>query len=175
MKKNLLYPILCLIIFSGLFSSCLNSIDDLYDQYNENFARNTLLEQLLSQQSEEVEDDNEHKTPDDPDFNQNDMLFDEYFVCNDGTLNLAAPPNCYNYSWTLQDPSANWKEVSILKYWEGSGPDQREFVIYIPDTGLENKTYQLTLEVYDRKGNVYRDVCGIIIYDHYNYKYIESP
>lgn len=169
MKKNLLINIFCLIILSSLFSSCINSIDDLYDQYNENFAQNTILEQLMSQQQAVEADENEQKTPEDPDFDETEMLFDEYFVYNDGTLNLAAPPNCYNYKWTLRDPSAGYKEVEILKYWEGSGPDQRGFVIYIPDTGLESRTYQLSLTVYDKEGNRYDDVCGIIIYDHYNY------
>lgn len=169
MKKNLLYLFLCLIILNGLFSSCINSIDDLYDQYNENFAQNTLLEQYLSQQKTEEGEENDQKTPYDPDFKQEDMLFDEYFVYNDGTLNLAAPPKCYNYKWILRDPAAGYKEVEILKYWEGSGPDQRSFVIYIPDTGLESRTYQLSLIVYDFDGNRYHDECGIIIYDHYNY------
>lgn len=171
MKKKLRYSILCLIILCGLFSSCVNSIDDLYDQYNENFAQKSLLEQYLSQQqTETVEEEDEHKTPDDPDFDENDMLFDEYFVYEDGTLNLAAPHNCYNYSWTLRDPGLGYREVPILAYWEGSGPDQREFVIYIPDTGLEAKTYQLNLVVYDRNGKRYEDVCGIVIYPRYDYK-----
>ena len=71
MKKNLLYPILCLIIFSGLFSSCLNSIDDLYDQYNENFTKNMLLEQYLSQkQTEEEEIEDKILTPNDEGFDE---------------------------------------------------------------------------------------------------------
>ena len=98
------------------------------------------------------------------------MLFDEYFVYNDGTLNLAAPPRCYNYKWVLRDPEKGYEEVKILKYWEGSGPDQRLFVIYVPETGLESKTYQLTLTVYNKEEKPFSDVCGIIIYDHYEYK-----
>ena len=55
MKKSLLIRNLCLIISVCIFSSCLNSIDDLYDQYNENFAKSTLLEELLKQQQQEQE------------------------------------------------------------------------------------------------------------------------
>lgn len=176
MKKNLLYPILCLIIFSGLFSSCLNSIDDLYDQYNENFTKNMLLEQYLSQkQTEEEEIEDKILTPNDEGFDESDMLFEEYYVYDDGTLNLAAPPDCYNYQWTVQDPVNGYKNVTIYKFWDGTMNvdvyTKREFIIYVPDSGLESgKTYQLTLTVEDKAGNKYSDVCGIIVYNHVIYK-----
>lgn len=177
MKKNLLYPILCLIIFSGLFSSCLNSIDDLYDQYNENFAKSTMLEELLKQQQQEQEKEEEEtqKKPGDIDFDESDMLFEEYYVYDDGTLNLAAPPDCYNYQWTVQDPVNGYKNVTIYKFWDGTMNvdvyTKREFIIYVPDSGLESgKTYQLTLTVEDKAGNKYSDVCGIIVYNHVIYK-----
>ena len=175
MKKKLRIYFLCLILLLSGFSSCVNSLDDLCDQYNENYKKNTILEYRSQMQSEQAEHEDEtQKKPGDIDFNQDEMLFEEYFVYDDGTLNLAAPPDCYAYSWTVRDPSKGYAVVTIAKYWDGttnaSEYNEREFVIYIPDSGLEPKTYQLTLTLRDREGNKYEDVCGLIVYEHYNYK-----
>ena len=171
MKKSLRIWMFCLMILVGAFSSCVYSLDTLSDQYNENFKKNTMLE-LLAQQMEQKQKEDVYPSPKpgDPDFDEDDMLFDEYFVYDDGTLNLSAPPSSYNYKWVVRDPELGYREVEILKFWEGSGKNQREFVIYIPDSGLETKTYQLSLTVYDVQGKEYSDVCGLIVYDHLNYK-----
>lgn len=175
MKKNLLYLFLCLIILNGLFSSCINSIDDLYDQYNENFAQNTLLEQYLSQQKTEEEEEEKVLTPNDPDFDEDDLLYEEYFVYDDGTLNLAAPYDCYEYKWIVRDPSAEYSEVPIVKFWENCSYTTREFVIYLPTSGLKaGKTYQLTLSLKNRAGEVFSDSCGLIVYSHYNYVVLDE-
>jgi len=176
MKKNLLYPILCLIIFSGLFSSCLNSIDDLYDQYNENFTKNMLLEQYLSQkQTEEEEIEDKILTPNDEGFDERDLLYEEYFVYDDGTLNLAAPYDCYEYKWIVRDPASDYQEVPIVKFWENCSYTTREFVIYLPTSGLKaGKTYQLTLSLKNKAGKVFSDSCGLIVYSHYNYVVLDE-
>ena len=96
MKKKLRIYFLCLILLLSGFSSCVNSLDDLCDQYNENYKKNTILEYLSQMQSEQAKHEDEtQKKPGDIDFNQDEMLFEEYFVYDDGTLNLAAPPDCY--------------------------------------------------------------------------------
>ncbi len=156
MKKKLLILNLCLIILCGYITSCLNSMDDLTGSYNKNFT-------VTAIEGEDV------LKPGDEGFDENTMLYDEYFVYNDGTLNLAAPKDCYNYTWILRDPEYDYSVVQIAKFWEGSGTNTREFIIYIPESGLEAKTYQLSLTLYDKEGNAYTDVCGLIVYNHYEY------
>lgn len=171
MKKSLRIWILCLIILIGAFSSCVNSLDTLYDQYNENFKKNTMLELLAQQMQQQAEEIKKEKvlTPNDEGFNELDLLYEEYFVYDDGTLNLAAPYDCYDYQWVLRDPANGYKEVKVQKFWEGSGYDKREFIIYLPESGLQaEKTYQLTLSLRNKALKPFADSCQLHVYNHYN-------
>lgn len=153
MKKSLLNFILCLIIFNGLFIGCLNSSDDLYDSYNSTYTQ-TVQEKVV--------------TPDDDEFDETQMLRDEYFVYDNATLNISAPYNCASYSWSVIDLSTGFDfEVNLLPNYTVSG---REFVAYIPDSDWKtDRTYKLTLKVTNKEGVEFKDSCGIIVYQHYNY------
>ncbi|MBQ1949528.1 MAG: hypothetical protein II367_05170 [Treponema sp.] len=149
----------------------------MYDQYNENFAQKSLLEQYLSQQQTKEDQAKQESvlTPNDEGFDEEDLLYEEYFVYDDGTLNLAAPYDCYDYKWIVRDPSDGYSEVKILKFWDKCGYDTREFIIYLPTSGLVGgKTYQLTLSLRNRDGKVFSDSCGLVVYDHYNYVVLEE-
>lgn len=150
MKKLCLFLFTCLLLLAG----CTNNIQTMLDDYNENFAIvNTAALPL----------------PGDENFDESQMLMTEYYVALDDTLTLSAPFNCSSYDWVVTDPQDNNNVVDIVMYGEYNG-FQREFVTYIPESGLKvGRTYRLTLTVTDADGNLYKDTCGLVIYKHYNF------
>lgn len=159
-KLNLLLVVFLLVAFA-VFDSCSNNIGTILDDYNSKF---TIVELDVSSPS-----------PGDDDFVESEMLFNEYYVSSEDTLNLAAPYNCNSYRWVLIDPEQVYDEqvgpteIDVVMFGDKDRVS-REFVTYIPDSGLKiGKTYKLTLYVTDKGGNEYKDACGIIIYRHFDF------
>ena len=110
--------------------------------------------------------------PGDMDFDEKDMLMTEYYVSSDDTLNLFGPYNSNSYEWILTDPGNLEDPEGEVEYelFGGYTKYQREYVVYIPDSGLEiGKTYKLTLTVTDKEGVKYSDSCGLVIYQKYEF------
>lgn len=140
---------LMLLLLVPLLAGCSNSVQTMLDDYNSRFTAEE-KEKILS--------------PGDEGFDEKDMLFLEYYVSYDDTLNLFGPYRCNSYTWTVVDPEIG-EEVDIVMF-SGHTKYQREYVTYIPESGLEaGRTYKLTLRVTDKEGNVYTDVCALVIYE----------
>lgn len=108
--------------------------------------------------------------PGDEDFDEKKMLMGEYYVGSDDTLNLFGPYNADSYEWVLTDPEDEEQQEVNVKLFGSYTKYQREYVIYIPTSGLKiGKTYKLTLTVSDKEGVKYTDSCGLIIYQHYEF------
>lgn len=150
--------ILTLLISLLISSSCSNTLQDMLDQYNGNFMTYEIKTVRKKAPS-----------PGDFDFRAEDMLVDEYFVYEDGTLNLAAPDNCITYKWVMTDPVHD--DTVLLPLNLERSYVERTYTMYIPDSGLQPGTYKLTLTVMSNKGGVYTDSCGVIVYQHYDYLY----
>ena len=145
-------------IFLVALCSCGNSVQDMVDQYNEGFT--TAYTTVSNQEEEEVLE------PGDEGFNQRNLLFDSYTVYDVGTLNLSAPTSCKSFSWVLTDPSVrNGDDVVRVTFFDGTSTTERrtrEYVVYIPDSGLEiGHTYFLTLTVVGKDGRTYSDLAQI--------------
>ncbi len=126
-------------------------------------------------ESFEVVNTNVSPNPGDDDFVESEMLFTEYYVSCDDTLNIAAPYNCSSYKWVVTDPEDNSGDELDIQMYEDYTKVQREFVTYIPDSGLETGiTYRLTLTVTDKDGNSYSDTCGLVIYKHYEFDLLDK-
>jgi len=130
------------------------------EQYNGGFkeAYTTLTETSLATNS---------LSPGDDGFDEKDMLRDEYFMYEDATLILAGPPNnVVSYIWIVYDPDNDFKEIEINTV--NGKTDTKDFVIYLPDSGLKvGHTYKLTLKIKDRWGVDYSDSCSLVVYKHY--------
>lgn len=145
-----------LLLLILLITGCKSGMDSMLEDYNGNF---TVDYDVM----------NQFPSPGDPDFDEKQMLWETYCVGSHETVNLAGPYKCDSYNWVVTDP-LNDEEVTV-KYFDGTYIcNQRQFVTYIPESGLEiGKTYRLTLTVSDKDGNLYSDVCELVIYQHYEF------
>ena len=155
-KMKLLFVIL---MFLALFFSCSNSLDDMVDDYNGGFTKDNT----------ETEEDSAEETlyPGDDGYDQTEMLFEQYFLASDETLNLFAPSSkksATEYSWTLTQPSDTSKGSNFAVLFQGTTYTSRRFVLYVPESTLEEGTYKLVLTV-ETAGKSYTDSCAIIIYE----------
>lgn len=142
-------------------ASCSHNYNTLIDEYNKAF-------QML-QSSRNV------PQPGDPDFKERDMLLEKYAVSENATLNLAAPYNCSEYTWTINEviqtnnimnPIYSEKQVNNVQLSNGTTLNTREFVCYIPMSNLVVDTYKLYLEVVGNDGITYKDSCLLVIHRH---------
>lgn len=154
-KVNCRFPTL-LFLLGMIFTGCSDSINTMLEEYNDNF------EKKVSWYSE--------PQPGDPDFNERNMLFDEYGVTSEDTLNLSAPGNCNEYTWTMEDPDEDYAVVTVNHYGV-SNNKSKDYAVYIPTSGLKcGKTYRLHLWVRGKTDNKeYNDWAAIIIYKHYDF------
>ena len=151
-------PLLLLLVIG-----CSNSVQTMLDDYNSNF---TVTHNV---------DDGSAPVPGDKNFVASDMLFTEYYIASDDTLNLSAPLRCNSYSWVVTNP----EEIVLdggdptpinVGMFGGTNANSREFITYIPESGLEvGKTYRLTLTVVGADGKTYTDTAGLVIYKHYEF------
>jgi len=140
-------------------------VDDMLDDYNGGFNKGYVTVSDKDDSDYELE-------PDDPGYDQTKLLFDDYTVFDIGTLNLAAPQSCLNYKWVVTDPSAeNTMEAVPVTFYDGNTSSYcatKDFVVYIPESGLETEhTYKLTLAVTGKKGGIYTDSCLFYIVKYY--------
>lgn len=155
MKKLCLFLFTCLLLLAG----CTNNIQTMLDDYNENFA---------------VIRPSPLPIPGDDDFDEREMLMAAYYVSSNDTFNVCAPYDCSSYTWIVSDPENDDEEIDITMFI-GYSRFQREFVTYIPDSGLEEgKTYKLTLIVTDREGNEYFDISSLVIYHYYLFEHTKD-
>ncbi len=169
MKKKSLLFLTAIFLF---FSSCGDSVEDMVGDYNGAFT-----EGHLEFQKEESED--ETLSPGDEGFSASNMLYDEYYVWENATLNLSGPPNCRSWNWVVTDPKEINADGNEKVVWiqtvdlssERNAVGSQRFVIYIPDSGLKvGRTYRLTLTVKGLDGSEYKDSCAIVVYQHiYNW------
>lgn len=145
MYNNIILFILavCLIGFTFLFTNCKTGVQTMIDDYNSQFTP--------------TEDEVLPPCPGDDNFHENKMLAPIYYICCDGTINLAAPYKCSSYEWKLFSPDKQLIE-DIKK---------REFIYYLPTSHFDITagTYQIKLEVKDSGGRSYNDTATIVIYD----------
>lgn len=148
---------LCLVLITSLLilAGCSNNVQTMLDDYNSSFAPSYEFKEPC---------------PGDVDFKAENMLMGEYYVSSDDTLNLFGPYNADSYEWICTDPDdESGTEVSV-RLFKGYTKFQREYIVYIPNSGLKaGKTYKLTLTVTDKEGVKYTDSCGLIIYQHYDF------
>lgn len=139
---------LILLLLVPLLAGCSNSVQTMLDDYNSRF---TAIKTEVS------------LNPGDEGFDESNMLFRWYYVASDDTLNLFGPYKCNSYNWIVTDPDTN-EEVNVNMF-AGYTKYQREYVTYIPESGLEvPHTYKLTLQVTDKEGNVYTDIAELVLF-----------
>ena len=112
------------------------------------------------------DDSDEVLEPGDQGFDQKTLLASEYTVFDIATLNLNAPESCKSFSWIITDPSAEYPKLPVeIKFYDGTKASERktrDFVVYMPESGLEiGHTYYLTLTVTGKDGRVYSDLAQI--------------
>lgn len=149
-----LIPVILGGILLCLFS-CSHSLQDMVDEYNSNFVP--------------TKDKEEPSKPGDEDFDPDLMLFPTYYICTDGSVNLAAPESV-TYKWGLYN-SKNEDITATLKCYETCGPSDQEFRFYLPLSypAVGVGTYKIELEVTDAVGNPYNDTATLIVYEQANF------
>lgn len=159
MKKLNLQIELCifaafLLGFLLYIGGCKGSLQDMLNDYNSYYNP--------------TKDERIPPKPGDSDFLASEMLFPSYYICEDGSVNLAAPESS-SYKWVLKDKQGN-ELTNSLKFYNDCGPDKREFKFYLPlsypEIGVG--TYKITLEVTDAGGNLYADSTTLVIYENIN-------
>lgn len=143
-----------LVGFLLYMGGCKGSLQDILNEYNSYYIP--------------TKDERIPPKPGDPDFSESEMLFPTYYICEDGSVNLAAP-ECNTYKWELRDKQDELL-TSRLKFYENSGPEEREFRFYLPLSypPIEVGTYKITLEIMDEAGTVYSDTAMLVIYENIN-------
>lgn len=157
MKKLNLQIELCifaafLLGFLLYMGGCKGSLQDMLTEYNSYYNP--------------TKDERIPPKPGDPDFLESEMLFPSYYICQNGSVNLAAPESS-SYHWVLKDKFNNDLTAS-LKFYENCGPQERDFRFYLPLAypELEVGTYKIILEVTDAAGNLYSDSASLVIYEN---------
>ena len=173
MKKPSAFVLSLSFLFCVCVLSCDNSVDDMLEEYNKGFhtwhvsgTEYPVIKPVLK--------------PDDPGWDQDMLLYEEYFLYEDGMLILGAPDNCVYAGWTFFDPDNEYNEVPVMirsgtdekgsiTYFTGTVYTGDLLTMYVPESGLTGpKTYQLQLKVISKGGNTYTDNCGIVIYQRYD-------
>ena len=165
-KMRLTCALSCVFAFSVLFCACSYNIDSMMEDYNGHFIVTEKIVHALG--------------PGDEGWTPSMMLYDEYFLYDDGMLILAAPEGSTNITWTFSDPNNKYSTVAVVVragkdsngnvvYYRGEAYHGETLIMYVPETGLESpKTYQLQLTITDQGGSEYTDKCGIVIYQRYD-------
>ena len=161
MKKLNLQIELCIfaVFFVGFLlymGGCSGSLQSILNEYNSYYTP--------------TKDPRVPLKPGEEGFSASEMLFPSYYVCEDGSVNLAAPESA-SYKWTLNDKDNN-DLTSSLKFYESCGPQQQDFRFYLPLAypELAVGTYKITLEVTDATGITYSDTALLVIYEKIDLK-----
>lgn len=161
----LLYMLLALT--GLLLSSCKNNVMGMLSDLNDNFLKR------------DVPYDNSLK-PGDEGFDESCMLLSTYSVGNRMSFALVAP-EASRYLWTLysleKEKNAIWTgkdtvKETLLECIPLEERQSQSFGFFVPEyKELTVGTYKLRLQVADEHGNIYQDVCELVIYDQY---YLET-
>lgn len=162
-KFKLLASLFSAAIAALLFTSCMNTMDDMVNDYNE---------QLMSGNAES-------DTSGAP-LDQTEMLHDRYLVAENETLTLAAPLATF-YEWSFYkieeevlDPDYGIKQIVYTPVnVKGVIPlYNRVLKLYLPDLAFALKpgeTYKLRLVVETESGARYSDEALFAIYRVYEF------
>lgn len=167
MKKAFAF-VISLSFLVLVLSACNNNVDDMLEDYNGGFKKGHVTISTVGTET--------ILKPGDIGFEPLKMLLEEYFVWEDSTLTLSAPPGCVTVTWVITDPDDENSVVEFYPFGYEDGVSKYNIwrtsllQIYIPDSGLEsNKVYEVTLTVTDKGGNEYKDIAAIVVYKHLYY------
>ncbi|MCQ2248348.1 MAG: hypothetical protein MJZ50_04985 [Treponema sp.] len=148
------------------YSSCVNTIDTMVEDYNSN----------LTKKEEPLTEKPPDPVPGDEDFNQDSMLQEKYLVAKNATFCISAPKSSY-YLWQIYRiirTSIDVQGVNVTETYEeeivmnGIVPVQNQMLnLYMADLALlmPAGTYKLVLTVKDSTGKEYKDVSALSIYE----------
>ena len=151
-RRHNVFFSLSLLIPAVLFFSCKNNVSTMFQDYNSRFKH--------------VEDEKPVPVPGDKDFNEKDMLLDEYNIWDNETLNLYAPDkNIISFKWTvLKYPD---EEPVELVFKDKSYNSTSSHFVLIPSDSKLLGEYRLELCVTDNNNKVYKDTCALNINRHW--------
>ena len=173
MKKAFGAFVVSLMLLAISVLGCNHSVDSMVESYNGQFSTGYAS----------ISDSYSPTTvlkPDDEGWDESMLLYDEYFMYDDGMLILAAPDNCPSATWRFFDPDDEYSLVTVtlrtgtdsngnITYFKGTIYAGDTLTMYVPESGLTGpKTYQLQLSVISEGGNTYTDNCGIVVYQRYD-------
>mgnify|MGYP003413747858 FL=1 len=161
MKIWRLFILTFLSVFAFFVFSCSTNVDSMLEDYNSIF--------IVADSDESVIVDESIPKLGDPDFDETEMLEFEYFVYTDGLISISGPYNASSYEWKIYDCDDLERTPIDVKTHNGSTLSTQSLIIYIPAAELQEGTYKISLTVTDNKGKKYRDSCGLIIYNHFDY------
>lgn len=148
------------------YSSCVNTIDTMVEDYNSNLTRK---EDPLAEKPPDP-------VPGDEEFNPDSMLQEKYLVAKNTTFCISAPKSSY-YLWQIYRiirTSIDVQGVNVTETYEeeivmnGVVPVQNQMLnLYMADLALlmPAGTYKLVLTVKDSTGKEYKDVSALSIYE----------
>ncbi len=148
------------------YSSCVNTIDTMVDDYNSNLTRK---EDPLAEKPPDP-------VPGDEDFNSDSMLQEKYLVAKNATFCISAPKSSY-YLWQIYRiirTSLDVQGVYVTDTYEeeivmdGVVPVQNQMLnLYMAELAelMPAGTYKLVLTVKDSTGREYKDVSALAIYE----------
>ena len=159
-RTNFRYLASVLVVLFAVFTtSCMNSIDQMLEDYNSNFIK-------------------AHKLPIEPGdegFDESDLLLEEYTVATDASLTINAPKTCYTYTWEIY--KVEFLSESVGGYWI---EDAKKVLISFPGkysltdqtlsfaikevSDFVPGTYEIRLAVVGRNGVRYKDAATLVIY-----------
>lgn len=143
-----------------LFSTCMNSIDNMVEDYNKSFVYDErVAPQIL---------------PGAPGFQETSMLQEKYPVANDASLTIVAP-KAQSYKWELYRIEKSYEthygyvvsEVEKLKvhFPNSVKTASQSLSFYLNDVPeIYDGTYELRLEVY-AANKTFKDAAMLIVYD----------
>lgn len=151
-----------LALLGILDSSCVNTIDNMLEDYNNSFDKPEYHEEMAE------------PLPGDENFQETSMLLEKYPVANDASLTIVAP-KAQTYHWEVYrivktlDTFGGYTAVDIEKipvnFPVSVYLDGQSLSFYIPDVNeFIDGTYELRLEV-TAKGKRYKDAAMLIVYD----------
>lgn len=145
---DFLLTILLLFGVSVSITSCNNSMQTMLDDYNKHFLP--------------AETDIDPILPGEEGFIESNMLFSQYTVCEDGSVNLSAPESS-SYKWVITNK--NKEPITNISFYNKSGYRNKDFRFYLPKNNIKVGSYTISLTVTDSEKNEYSDSCLLIVYE----------
>ncbi len=163
MKSRSIKVLTSLLLLLIFLISCSTDVNTMINDYNTHYTEDT-------SKADEVQ---KAPQPGDPDFTEDQLLDNEYFVWEDATLNLAAPESSAEVYWQIYDPDDTTETPLFFHlFGQAAGNTQdvwkgKTLTIKILDSELEiDKVYKLTLQIVSKEGKRYSDSAALVIYRH---------